>query len=126
MVNGLTRDPEQASIGSEAHEGMKKRNRQRGFWEDAWPLVPGMVIALVPWLFRGHDEFGFPNSTASNVFIGISLVWNGCWTAWALQRGAPGVFARVGMGALGLFGGFLVTIIVFWLPWLVMMLFHFA
>ncbi|MBL8761662.1 MAG: hypothetical protein JNL50_10205 [Phycisphaerae bacterium] len=95
---------------------MGKPKRKRGFWLEAWPLVPGVVVASLVWAFPGHDEFGFPNSTASNVFFSIGLAWNCIYTAWALQRSASGVLRRVGMAAIGLVGGVLFTYVVVFVP----------
>ncbi|NUQ52521.1 MAG: hypothetical protein HUU19_07475 [Phycisphaerales bacterium] len=104
---------------------MGKPHRQRGFWAEAWPLVPGVLVASVAWAFPGHGEFGFPNSTASEVFFSIGLAWNCIYTAWALQRSASGVFRRIGMALLGLFGGVLLTeVVVFMPPMVVWVLMH--
>jgi hypothetical protein len=104
---------------------MGKPHRQRGFWAEAWPLVPGLVVASAAWAFPGHSEFGFPNSTASEVCLWIGAIWNSLYTAWALQRSASGVLRRIGMAAIGLFGGFMLTdILVFMPPMVVWALLH--
>ncbi len=95
---------------------MGKPHRQRGFWAEAWPLVPGLVVASAAWAFPGHDDFGFPNSTASQVCFSIGLAWNCIYTAWALQRNASGVLRRTGMAAIGLFVGFILTDILVFMP----------
>lgn len=75
------------------------------WWWRAWPGCS-----------PGHSEFGFPNSTASEVCFWIGAIWNSLYTAWALQRSASGVLRRIGMALLGLFGGVLLTEVVVFMP----------